>query len=657
MIVIKNLFLALFFSTFLFVGSVSAESIKEFFVDIKVNEDSSIDVQEKILYDFGPENRHGIIRDIPIVYGSDIDQVELNLELKSITDSDGEPYEYEDSSSGYFRTLKIGDADVGLSGEHWYYLAYHVDEVINPFADYDELYWNVTGNESNVHIEKVVVTVTVPEGGSYENKQAACYTGYSGSSYGYCSYRMLKENEFYFETSSSLLAHEGFTVVTGFDKGLVVAPTILKISSTPEAADVYLNKQYLGYAPYTFRVRPGDYDLSVSLFKYKTYKEALSLQAGETRKIELILEKSFVFYFMEKYLPLLISLIAIIFVFYFWWRDRGPKRNNVIMPIYKSPEALSPGAVGIIYRGKKDIRDVSAGLIELAVKGYIKIISSKRKLFLGLFGRKFEYSFKRLKDPQNDQIPEYEKSIFAAIFGKKNKKKADAEQIVSLDDIKFAFAKKLKGINKDLCAEVNNKSLFREKFGPEENLFALAFQAFIVAIVVFLIIAAFAESIYYLLPPLVVIPWYILELLKEKRSEKGVKIYEEALGFREFLSMTEQDRLKKLFSPKEYRGVFEKYLPYAMVLGVEKEWAEQFGNLDEKVPSWYEAENMNGLSDFIVSVTAMTSVSEKVLAASLPTETAYGSSWSGGSSSWGGGSGFSGGSSGGGFGGGGTSSW
>ena len=109
--------------------------------------------------------------------------------------------------------------------------------------------------------------------------------------------------------------------------------------------------------------------------------------------------------------------------------------------------------------------------------------------------------------------------------------------------------------------------------------------------------------------------------------------------------MAEKERIKFHNAPEKTPQLFEKHLPYAMVLGVEKKWAKQFENIYTAPPSWYEGDfaAFNAVI-FVNSLNSFDSHSRSALATS-PSSAASG------------GSGFSGGSSGGGFGGGGGGSW
>jgi uncharacterized membrane protein len=125
-------------------------------------------------------------------------------------------------------------------------------------------------------------------------------------------------------------------------------------------------------------------------------------------------------------------------------------------------------------------------------------------------------------------------------------------------------------------------------------------------------------------------------------TEKGLQVYSQLMGFRKFLEMTEKDKLEMLNAPDLKPEVFEKYLPYAIALGVEDKWAERFKNITLTAPNWYEGGNTGAQFNSVVFAHTFAQASTMFAAA-----TSAGSYSSGGS----GGGGFSGGGSGGGGGG------
>ncbi|MCA9376272.1 MAG: DUF2207 domain-containing protein, partial [Candidatus Doudnabacteria bacterium] len=186
----------------------ATERIRAFVVDLEVHEDTSVTVVEQITYDFGPTGEHhGIIREIPLLYGTDDNQVTLDLTVQSVTDENGVPRPYTDTGYGY-RQLKIGDPDVEVLNEHTYVITYVVDRAITGFDDYDELFWNVTGTGWSVPIDTAVARVTLPEAANEATNSATCFTGALFSKEKECTAVVLDDRTALFE-ATGLSAYEG----------------------------------------------------------------------------------------------------------------------------------------------------------------------------------------------------------------------------------------------------------------------------------------------------------------------------------------------------------------------------------------------------------------------------------------------------------------
>lgn len=200
---------------------------------------------------------------------------------------------------------------------------------------------------------------------------------------------------------------------------------------------------------------------------------------------------------------------------------------------------------------------------------------------------------------------------------------------------------------------------------PDDRRLNYKILGFVVIVLTFLMgvgLSILMESELYFLMPVVGVAFFIVASFMPKKTVVGVEVYEKVLGFQMFLKATETDRLKRMFSPDEYKGVFEKFLPYAMVLGVEKEWGKQFEGLYKGMPEWYVGANNTNMLIFIYDLNRWSRFGENQFVAGSPNNSGWKSSgWgtgsSGGSSAWSGGSGFGGGFSGGGFGGGGGGRW
>src|SRR5690606_15920418 len=105
--------------------AVHAEQITQFSAEIDVQSNGIVDVAETIAYDFGTAERHGIYRDIPYRYtGSSGIRRSVKIRVHSVQDEAGNRYSYDTSRSDGMLSLKIGDPDTLVSGEHTYVIRY-----------------------------------------------------------------------------------------------------------------------------------------------------------------------------------------------------------------------------------------------------------------------------------------------------------------------------------------------------------------------------------------------------------------------------------------------------------------------------------------------------------------------------------------------------
>jgi hypothetical protein len=187
-------------------------------------DDGSVIAQEDIRVDFGPLEKHGIFREIPIQYAYDADNNRL-IRLTDISVADGQkPHKFEVSDNGKNLRIKIGDPDVLVSGEQRYRITYTINRSLNPFDDHDEFYWNVTGNDWPVRIESANGTFIYPGAGlrpppETPIRQIACYQGPRGSTLP-CDASQSSGTTAAF-SSENLPEGSGLTIVVGLEKGAV----------------------------------------------------------------------------------------------------------------------------------------------------------------------------------------------------------------------------------------------------------------------------------------------------------------------------------------------------------------------------------------------------------------------------------------------------
>ena len=102
------------------------------------------------------------------------------------------------------------------------------------------------------------------------------------------------------------------------------------------------------------------------------------------------------------------------------------------------------------------------------------------------------------------------------------------------------------------------------------------------------------------------------------RTSAGAQTLAKVLGFREFLSRVEKDHIARLEKTPE---LFERYLPYAMALGVENRWTQMFGNITMPPPQWYQSNRRDGFLPMHLTndLNHMSSQAASALAPSLRT--------------------------------------
>jgi len=549
-----------------------AEEIRDFYVEIFINKNASVSVQEDIEYDFGLELRHGIFREIPYQYRIDrFRNYNLRMNAQGVTDFEDKPYNYDVSRSRGIVNVKIGDADKKITGVHGYSIKYHVERAVVFFEDHDELYWNVTGNEWRIPIRKASAKVYF-EGGMPEGVKATCYTGYYGSKEQNCRLNINPHGiEFVAYgaegTPRSFKPGEGLTVVLEIPKGVIEEP-----SSLQKASWFLLDNWF-----YAFPV---------------------------------------------------VTLFVISFIWYSSGRD--PEGKGIIPVRYEPPNDLTPAEAGTLIDEKADIDDITSTVIDLAVRGYIKIKEMPSEKFFFFSDR--DYKLTKIKEP-DEVLKAYEKEIFAGIFGSKDK--------IMLSELRNKFYNRLPSITNALYKQLVTERYFSRNPETLRNLFkwtgiGMIFFGFFIIPHIGLKISLALSGIFIL----------IFSRYMPRKTQKGSLAKEELLGFREFIERAERDRIEKL--AKDDPTLFDRVLPYAMVFDLGDRWAEAFRDMYKTAPSWYDSPRYGSSFEpriFVNDIGRTLSIMNSTFA-SAPRSSGGTSSGSGG-----------GGSSGGGFGGGGGGSW
>ena len=196
--------------------------ISNFQDEITVKEDGSALVNETITLVFEGE-WHGIHRTIPIEYpGPNGTNYELFVDVASVTDGSGLKLKYDSSTSGAYRDLKIyiPDADDATRTVD---IAYRVRNGTRFFDQYDEFYWNVTGNDWPVPIDQAAAIVHFPSAAA-GSLRAQAFTGVYGSTERDATARV-EGSVAEFETTGPLPMRGGLTIDVYIPKGILKQPS------------------------------------------------------------------------------------------------------------------------------------------------------------------------------------------------------------------------------------------------------------------------------------------------------------------------------------------------------------------------------------------------------------------------------------------------
>ncbi|MFH1749548.1 MAG: DUF2207 domain-containing protein [bacterium] len=277
--------------------------------------------------------------------------------------------------------------------------------------------------------------------------------------------------------------------------------------------------------------------------------------------------KQFWFYF--KWIWWFSPFLLLVFMIFRYLRfGKDPAGRGSIPPEFEPPDKLRPAEIGVLMDENVDLKDITSTIVDLAVRGYLEIHEEEKKKFLAIGSGK-TYRFKRT-DKSDQDLLQYEKELLASLFHTKNE--------VKLDDLKDKFYTHIKDINKALYEEVVDKKRFFPRRPDHIRWIYIG-----IAIALFM----FASFLGFLIWPLALIIHGVIILAfawaMPKKTKEGVLAMEKSKGFKLFLSKTETEKMKLIDHPKW----FEQYLPYAMIYGVEKQWAKKFESIYKESPNWY----------------------------------------------------------------------
>ena len=619
--------------------AAQTEQIVDFHSDITLQPDASLLVTETITVDSAAKQiKHGIYRDFPTRYTDALgNRYVVGFQVLSATlDSYAEPFRVEDNSNG--KRIYLGDPRyVVQPGRHVYTLTYRTTRQLGFFKDHDELFWNVTGLGWGFVIQSASATIHLPANIPHDDVKLSGFTGPQGSREADLTSSADVES-YQFTATRALRPHDGLTILLMWPKGYFAEPT----------SEQKLND--------FFHDNSGILLLAIGLAGLCLYY--------------------------------LLAWVAV---------GRDPDKG-VIMPLYEPPQELSPAGMRYLMRMGFDNKTFAAAILDMATRGFLTIKMQAGSYTLYTTGK------------DNRVLTEDEKQIAARLFDGRKEIWLHNENHVTIAAAIKALKKWLAIAEQKIYFVTNSRYMIApiifsialvivylltigvpQVAGGIFICFWLTFWSIGVSALLYTVYKAWGSvgsgsaspvsqftgvgyaifitcfSIPFLLgevmgfvmltkfgsPALVVfllaacvLHAVFFHLLKAP-TFAGRRLMDKVEGFKMFIGAVDGDRINRIPSPEQSTAVFEKFLPYAMALDVEKHWAEKFStvlgaagtapgdNSSVYTPSFYSGNGWNGFTGAGFASSFGSSLTSAISSSS----TAPGSGGGGGSGGSGGGGG------------------
>lgn len=620
--------------------ALAREEIRNYRADIEVRTDASIEVTETITVNAeGNQIRRGIYRDIPLRTLDDWGLWSSNgFDLVEVLHN-GQPSAYSTEWQGRFFRILIGDADVFIPrGEHTYTIRYVTTRQLRFFDGYDELYWNVTGNFWSFPILAAEANIRLPDSARAIRDQVTAYTGPFGATGGnYTGSILSGGSEVRFALTRPLGPEEGMTVAVGFTEGVVTPDTGGGFAGLADNAGIFL---------------------------------------------------------------LILGWLGVpVYFLYAWNRVGRDPPSPPVIPLFHPPEKLSPAALSYAHfngfrSGRKGIDlPFIAALLSLGVKRFLRIDEDSRGTVTLQRGD-------AAASARAPVLPSGEEALFSTLLSNRDEIILDKHNGPTLKSavtkLRMAISREYEGryynanigwfIPGGLLAiatfiiglilqdppddgilyliPVLMTSLFgggmwiagRSLFGEGGTgnkviggiLFILGAAVFLIGVLVVLVPGDL--PIYRFAGVLVIIGCVVMiamAWLLGAPTEVGAKVLTDIKGFKLYLETAETNRLNLRDAPQMSEELFERFLPYAAGLGVEKPWSEAWaaqlariepGREKNYRPQWYHGSSWSPGNIGAAAASSVAAVSA-AMASSMPQPKSSSGSSGGGSSGGGGGGG------------------
>jgi uncharacterized membrane protein YgcG len=565
----KNSILIVLLSFFFFANvNAQQEKIYLFKSDIEVLESSDLIITETIkVFANGQDIRSGIFRAIPNTYVSKQGvKFRVQYEILEIL-RDGSIENYHQKKENGYSYIYLGSENYFLpSGDYTYTIKYKTNKQIGYFDEFDEIYWNVNGNNWNFTTEKIEATITLPKGADIEN-----YTAYTGA-YGETNkdYKVIQiaDNIVKFESTKMFNPKENMTVAVGWPKGIVYEP-----------------------------------DTQEKILEF--FKDNMIVFIG-----------------------LLGTLLAFLVHLANWKKVGVDPDTGTIIPMFKPMKGLSPSAMRYILKMNVDDKAFTAALVSIATKGALTIEKKSKIYHLiktpaanvteltkselcivnSLFSSGNTFKLTNSKHSQLSSamriFNDAEKDLHEETYFKLNRKHLIAGIVLSFLTIASMFILRGSTLNFGSLLQFTpvlfiGFMMFRNIKSFLKNIIGIVFGVMFLFIFFVSSNTSIMTSFEVIVMVIIIFVLIIINLLfaylMKAPTLFGRKEMDKIEGFKMYLKTAEEERLDSLNVPDKTPQLFEKYLPYAIALDCENQWSKKFENIIQNAidtgtytqPIWY----------------------------------------------------------------------
>ena len=565
----KNSILIVLLSFFFFANvNAQQEKIYLFKSDIEVLVSSDLIITETIkVFANGQDVRSGIFRAIPNTYVSKQGvKFRVQYEILEIL-RDGSIENYHQKKENGYSYIYLGSENYFLpSGDYTYTIKYKTNKQIGYFDEFDEIYWNVNGNNWNFTTEKIEATITLPKGADIENFTA--YTGAYGETNKDYKVIQIADNIVKFESTKTFNPKENMTVAVGWPKGIVH--------------------------------EPGTQEKILEFFK----------------------DNIIVF------IGLLGTLLAFLVHLSNWKKVGVDLDTGTIIPMFKPMKGLSPSAMRYILKMNVDDKAFTAALVSIATKGALTIekkskvyhlittpaanVTELTKSELSIVNALFSSAnIFKLTNSKHSQLSsamrifnQAEKDLHEETYFKLNRKHLIAGIVLSFLTIASMFILRGSKLNFGSLLQFTpvlfiGFMMFRDIKSFQKNIIGIVFG--VVFLFIFFvssntsIMTSFEVIVMGIIIFVLIIVNLLFAYLMKAPTLFGRKEMDKIEGFKMYLKTAEEERLDSLNVPDKTPELFEKYLPYAIALDCENRWSKKFESIIQNAidagtytkPTWY----------------------------------------------------------------------